>query len=86
MAILAVILLLVGAGVVYAAAPHQRLLARPAGKRARIGGYLLIAAALACIVSIMGSAAAVFTWMTGLMLTWSVLPLLIGWALREKAQ
>lgn len=73
-------LLVAGALCLYAGAPNQRLLAAPLASRpARAAGCACLAAALAMLLATMGPATAVFTWTTGLMLVWTILPIVIGW-------
>lgn len=84
-AIMATILLLAGALTLYATTKHQALLASAAPRRVgRIGG-LLVASALVGFLNIAGPATAVFIWITGLMLVWSLVPILAKW-LRWRAE
>ncbi len=77
--ILAAVLLTAGALALYLCAPHQRLLSAPARKPAAWIGAALLAAALALLLTMMGPATAVFTWMTALALLWTIPPVVIGW-------
>lgn len=86
LATLAGALLTGGALCLYVATPHQRLLAtRPAPRPARVAGCVCLAAALAILLALMGPATAVFTWATGLMTAWTILPVAIGW-LRHRGE
>lgn len=79
-------LLLIGAAAsLYLAAPHQRLLAGPLNAPALpVAGLLCAVGALALFLMLMGPATAVFTWMTGLMLVWTIPPVVIGWLRHRK--
>lgn len=80
LAMLAILLLGVGAASLYLTTSHQRLLARPpATPLLRIAGAGILAVALAALLMLMGSAAAIFTWTIGLMLVWTIPPIVIGW-------
>jgi hypothetical protein len=79
LAVLAALLLAAGAAALYIAAPHQSLTVAKAGRTAVYAGMGALAGALVVLLSLMGPAAAVFTWTTGLMLLWSVPPVLIRW-------
>lgn len=69
-----------GAMGLYAGTRHQALI-RPgvAARPCRIVGTLLLLIALALLVTVQGSATAVFTWATAAMLVWSIVPVAIGW-------
>ena len=73
--------LLVCAGTIllYMAAPTQKLAAKPLPRPCLVGGWLALLLALAPLLAIMGPATAVFTWMTGAMLVWSVVPVAARW-------
>ena len=84
-AALAALLLTGGAAGLYLATPHQRLLARPFDAPGlRFGGALCAFGALVLLLMRMGPATAVFTWMTGLMLAWTIPPVVIGWLRHRK--
>jgi hypothetical protein len=70
-----------GALALYVAAPNQALLAGQVLHRRgwRVAGVLLLAVALAMLLTALGSATAVFTWATGAMLVWSVVPIVARW-------
>lgn len=77
---LAALVLLTGAACFYLAAPHQIVLKPPVNIRAlRIAGGAALVASLVLLLTQMGSATAVFTWTVGLMLLWSVPPIVIRW-------
>ena len=77
---LAALLLVVGASWLYLAAPHQIVLKAPVNGRAlRLGGIAALTASLVLLLTQMGLATAVFTWTVGLMLLWSVPPIVIRW-------
>ncbi|SEN69005.1 hypothetical protein SAMN05192583_3320 [Sphingomonas gellani] len=72
---------LAGAVAVYLAAPHQALTTghvthRRAWRRA---GGAALTLALVLLLTVQGSATAVFTWMTGVMLVWTVVPVVARW-------
>lgn len=71
---------LVGAFLVYAGARHQRI-APSRGKRPRLRwiGWLLIAVALAVMLGWFGTAVAIYTWVTLMMLIWTIVPLGLAW-------
>ena len=79
LALLAAALLLGGAAALYLAVPNQALIADRAGRPAIWVGLVALVGALVLLLSLMGPATAVFTWLTGLMLLWSLPPLAIGW-------
>lgn len=71
---------IIGATCLYLAAPNQALLDSVPNKRpVRIAGYSGLIIALASLLTLMGSATAVFTWTIGLMLLWTVPPVAIRW-------
>lgn len=75
-----------GAALVYLATPHQALAPRPwPGRRSLAGGGILLLMSLCGFLGVMGPATAVFAFLTGLMLLWTVPPVLIAWLGREKA-
>jgi hypothetical protein len=79
-AALAALLLIGGATGLYLATPHQRLLARPpAAAWSKPAAMICAACALVILLMLMGPATAVFTWMTGLMLLWTIPPVVVGW-------
>lgn len=69
-----------GALCLYTGTRHQALL-RPAVpvRRCRIVGTSFLLIALALLLTVQGPATAVFTWATGAMLVWSIVPVAIGW-------
>lgn len=76
----AALTLVAGALCLYGAAPHQALIAGPVPRRMLRGaGGVLLAVALALLLTLQGPATAVFTWATGAMLVWSVAPVAIRW-------
>lgn len=84
-AALAALLLIGGAIGLYLVAPHQRLLARPlATAWSKPAAMVCAACALVILLTLMGPATAVFTWMTGLMLVWTIPPVVIGWLRHRK--
>lgn len=86
-AMLAITLLAGGAACLYVATPNQRLLARsPAPRFLRIVGLVCLVCALAVLLGLMGPATAVFTWMTGLMLAWTIPPVVVGWLRYRKRE
>jgi hypothetical protein len=85
LAISAFLLLAAGATSLYLATAHQRLLARPpATPVLRVAGFGSLAAALAALLMLMGPATAVFTWTIGVMLAWTLPPVVIGWLRYRK--
>ncbi|GEM_PF-1734992 len=79
LALLAVALLIAGALLLYASTRHQALLAKPASRRAGLMGGGLVLGALVTFEGVAGPATAVFIWLTGLMLLWSLIPILAKW-------
>jgi hypothetical protein len=76
----AALALLIGTGCLYLAAPHQVLTSAPANPRAlKIGGAVALIVALMLLAGVMGTATAVFSWTVGLMLLWSIPPVVIRW-------
>lgn len=78
-AIPAVVLLICGATLLYMAAPNQSLTRSKVSRPIAFIGAIALVAALVLLFTIMGSAAAIFTWVTALMLLWTVPPIVIGW-------
>lgn len=84
----AALLVALGALLLYLATPHQRLFVT----RPKSIGYLCVAGGLAILigllvlVSLMGAAAAVFTWVVGLMVFWTIPPVLAGWLRYRKSR
>lgn len=69
-----------GALGLYVGTPHQALIAGGGARRSgRIAGIVLLAVALALLMTVQGPATAVFTWMTGAMLVWSIVPVAVRW-------
>src|SRR3546814_12329160 len=84
-AALAVLLLVGGAAGLYLTTSNQRLVAAPLPSRtARVAGLASLFAALALLLGLMGPATAIFTWMIGLMLAWTIPPVVIGWLRHRK--
>ncbi len=77
----AALALLAGALCLYLAAPHQALLMGVVRVRRwlRATGGVLLTVALLLLLTMQGPATAVFTWATGAMLVWSVVPVAIRW-------
>lgn len=90
LAALAAFFTVMGAVLIYLAYPHQQWLVNgPWPKRARWWpGSLCLCIALVMLWQIMGSGAAVFTWLVVMMLVWSIMPFLGAWRskLRERRQ
>lgn len=77
---LATLATLGGAMCLYIALPHQVIVAKHAPKRLWAwAGAALLAAALALLLTVQGPATAVFTWSTGAMLVWSIVPVVARW-------
>lgn len=77
---LATFALLIGAGCLYLASPNQMARKSPVNRRIlRLVGIVALMASLALLLTQMGSATAVFTWTVGLMLLWTVPPVVIRW-------
>ncbi|WP_343525484.1 hypothetical protein [Sphingomonas sp.] len=69
-----------GALCLYASAPHQVLVRHDvAGPLCRVVGALLLLTALVLLLTVQGPATAVFTWATGAMLVWSIVPAVVRW-------
>lgn len=79
LALIAALLLILGSVAAYLAAPHQQLRKTAAPRGLGLLGAAAILAALVILLTIMGSATAVFTAVIGLMLLWSILPVAIAW-------
>lgn len=79
LALLASTLLLAGALLAYAATKHQALFANRAPPRVGLLGGALVLIALVAFECVAGPATAVFIWLTGLMLVWSLAPMLARW-------
>lgn len=64
----------------YVGTPHQALVRHGAGSRPyRMTGSLLLLIALVLLLTMQGPATAVFTWATGAMLVWSIVPAIVRW-------
>lgn len=78
--LLAVAALVAGATCLYLRSPNRALAKGLApGPALTAVGAVALAVALALLLAVMGPAAAVFTWLTGLMLLWTVSPIVIRW-------
>lgn len=78
-AVAATFALLAGPVLLYLSARHQQWLPRPAPAAVRYAGWAATLLALGLLLLLMGPATAVFTWSTGLMLVWSLLPVVVAW-------
>lgn len=79
-ALFAAIAVVTGTTCLYLAAPHQALLARvPDTRILLLAGIAGLAAALGLLLTLMGSATAVFTWVVAMMVLWTVPPIVIRW-------
>jgi hypothetical protein len=75
----------IGATCLYLAAPHQALLDRvPDLRFLRLAGAFGLIVALVLLLTLMGSATAVFTFTIGLMLLWTVAPIVMRWLIFRK--
>ncbi|MFV0643596.1 MAG: hypothetical protein ACK5NN_03720 [Sphingomonadaceae bacterium] len=84
---LAIISLFVGALVVYLSAPKQGILPNPLPKSsATIAGVILLISSLAILLTLLGVATALFAWLTGLMLVWTVAPLGLVWIFNRRGR
>ena len=83
--VIAILLALGGAFLLYAGAKNQRLTIT-GGKRPLLlqGGGAALLLSLILMWRWFGPATAVFTWMTLAMLVWSVLPLTVAWWRRPR--
>lgn len=80
----AAVLIVLGAGLLYLASPNQRLYAAALPLRLlALTGMLLLLVALLLLLQFSGSATSVFILLTGVMLMWTVPPMVIGY-LRHK--
>lgn len=87
LSLVAALALLTGATCLYLAAPHQVLTRRPVNRRALgIGGGIALVASIALLLAVMGPATAVFTWTVGLMMLWSIAPVVIRWLRFRQGQ
>lgn len=80
----AAVCLVAGALAVYLSMPHQALVSSTAPRSVRFAGAAALVIALGLLLVVMGSATAVFTWATALILLWSVPPVIIGWLRHRK--
>ena len=76
---LATTLIFAGATLLYLAAPTQKLAPRRLGRRYILAGWLVLVLAFSPLLAATGPATAVFTWITGAMLAWSLVPLAVAW-------
>lgn len=77
---LAALAIVGGALCLYASAPHQVLVPGGVAQRpCRVAGAALLAVALGLLLTMQGSATAVFTWMTGTTAVWSIVPVVVRW-------
>ncbi len=75
-----------GAALLYLASPQQAWRAAgpwPARARGWPGGLCLLISLLA-LLQLLGALAATFTWLTLLMLVWSLMPFLGAWRARNR--
>ncbi|WP_337185624.1 hypothetical protein [Phenylobacterium sp.] len=77
--LVAAALIFAGSLTLYLATPAQKAVARPLGRPWMVSGWVELALGLGVLLTILGPATAVFTWMTGAMLVWSVVPLGVAW-------
>ncbi|MHA6203667.1 hypothetical protein ACXU4B_04480 [Dyella soli] len=75
----ALLLTLAGAALVYLANGQQRLLSTTLRAPARLAGWLLILAGLACWLSAAGTGPGIAAALSTLMLAWVLLPYLAWW-------
>ena len=76
----AAVAMIVAAAAFYLASPHQKLIGRTMPRRLLAGaGLVFSAAALVLLLQLAGPATSVFILLTGLMLLWTVPPLLIAY-------
>lgn len=69
-----------GALSLYVGTPHQALVRHHVDRSPyRMAGALLLLIALVLLLTIEGPATAVFTWATGTMLVWSIVPAIVRW-------
>lgn len=75
-----------GAWMLYLASPQQqwRAVGARAGRLKWLPGVVLGMLSLALLLSLMGSGAAFFTWLTIVMLVWSAAPFLGLWRARRR--
>ncbi|MBS0224293.1 MAG: hypothetical protein JSR91_26530 [Proteobacteria bacterium] len=78
MALIGAILTVLGAFLLYLGARHQKLM-RPLGPFGKCSAVIVLGAGLALLLGSLGPAAAVFAWMIGAMLVWTIAPLTIAW-------
>ncbi len=79
-AILAAGATLFGAVALYLASPHQVLVQSAIAARSwGIAGAALLAIGLVLLLMVQGPATAVFTWVTGAMFVWSIVPVVARW-------
>ncbi|MCA0175536.1 MAG: hypothetical protein LCH73_04485 [Proteobacteria bacterium] len=83
-AILAALLGGAGAWGLYLASPQQQWRAQGHWPRARWPAVVALAASLALLLSLMGPAAACFTWLTLVMLVGSAAPFAGAWRARSR--
>ena len=78
-AFIAAVLLILGSLAAYLASPHQQLRPASAPRGFAILAAIAILAALIILLTFMGPATAVFATFIGLMVLWSILPVVIAW-------
>lgn len=86
-AAIGIVLTLGGATALYAAAPHQKLLAATLPpRRCAMVGALLMAAGLGALLTWAGPATAIFISLTMAMLAFSFVPVAVAWLRHRKEQ
>lgn len=79
------VLTLLGAALLYRAAPNQALRpGQPAGRWIGRGGWGATLLGLLALLTWSGPATSVFIWLTALMLVWSLLPLAAAWRAGDR--
>ncbi|MCJ1960191.1 hypothetical protein [Novosphingobium mangrovi (ex Hu et al. 2023)] len=79
------VLTLLGAALLYRAAPNQLLRPdQPAGRGVARGGWGAALLGLLVLLTWSGQATSVFIWLTALMLVWSLLPLAAAWRAGDR--
>lgn len=76
----------IGALLLYLASPQQQLLPGQPWPRRRpwVPGAVCVALSLLLMLQVLGHGAAVFAWLTLLMLVWSLAPFVGAWVARRR--
>ncbi len=87
LAAMGALLVMLGAGILFLASPHQLLLRKPPARPIALGsGASAILAGTLLLLGWAGPATAIFIAMTAAMLVWTLLPLAAAWLRQAREE